>query len=242
MVLSVREGLSSGFLDKSTGFDAAHVQHILKCIAPRPFTKLIMNKGLLHSETLVKHGTLRLVLEAVKLLDVLLCSVDRVSQSKGQIKHDWEVLKAEIQDGVRISLPDPQVLLTLLSPLNNHPKSSKSATKRKSETKDASPTGRSSSKRRKSSINSKYTDIEVAGVSSFPEVDMPIDGTTELGSELQEENAGDILKDIGAIWGLGQCSKLHSDIKDTETYFFSKLFDTLAIYYVSSDIFTPVVV
>ncbi|MCD9560594.1 hypothetical protein HAX54_019311, partial [Datura stramonium] len=35
----------------------------MKCIGPRSFSRLVINKGLLHSDPLVKHGTLKLVLE-----------------------------------------------------------------------------------------------------------------------------------------------------------------------------------
>ncbi|KAG0485486.1 hypothetical protein HPP92_009565 [Vanilla planifolia] len=48
----------------------------LKCIIPRAFTRPVINKGLLHSNILVKHGTLRLVLESLKLLNDLLTSME----------------------------------------------------------------------------------------------------------------------------------------------------------------------
>nr|POE70620.1 hypothetical protein CFP56_40937 [Quercus suber] len=50
-------------------FDSEDVQSIMECLYPCPFNWSLINKGLLHSDFLVKHGTLRLLSEALKLLD-----------------------------------------------------------------------------------------------------------------------------------------------------------------------------
>ncbi|KAI0491317.1 hypothetical protein KFK09_025577 [Dendrobium nobile] len=52
----------------------------LKCIIPRVFTRSMINKGLLHSDDLVKHGSLRFILELLKSLDDLLTSLDIMIQ------------------------------------------------------------------------------------------------------------------------------------------------------------------
>ncbi|XP_058070405.1 uncharacterized protein LOC131219338 isoform X2 [Magnolia sinica] len=56
--------------------EGLEIQCILKCIIPRAFTRLVINRGLLHSDFLVKHGTLRLLLEALKALDKLIGTVN----------------------------------------------------------------------------------------------------------------------------------------------------------------------
>lgn len=86
MVSAVSEGLAFGFVDslEPPTFDGPYVQSIIKCISPRPFSRLVINKGLLHSDSLVKHGTLRLVLEELKFLESLLHSLE-TSYSRNQM-------------------------------------------------------------------------------------------------------------------------------------------------------------
>lgn len=236
VVSSVSDGLSFGFVDKPPAFDSQHVQNILKCIGPRPFTRSVINKGLLHADSLVKHGTLKLVVEALKLLDSLVKTLDTSSDSNNQMMQSWGALKAEIQNGVRVSLPDPQVLLSLLSPLNSHFKSLGSASKRKAEAEIVSEHYVNISKRLKSSTASEDLDILISGVNSS-EVDLFGDGgVADSGGEQQLENGADIVKSIGDIWGLRQCSMTQMDIEDVDTYFYSKILDSLKIYYVSSGI------
>ncbi|KAK8964948.1 hypothetical protein KSP40_PGU015439 [Platanthera guangdongensis] len=54
---------------------------ILKCMVPRTFTRSVMNKGLLHSDSSVKHGSLRFIFESLKLLNSLIRSVDVIIES-----------------------------------------------------------------------------------------------------------------------------------------------------------------
>lgn len=123
VISSVRDGYAFGFVDilkELKGLESPDVQSILKCIGPRPFTRLIINKGLLHSDPLVKHGTLRLVLESLRFLDSLIDSLNCISSSNNQMMHLRPSLKLDIVNEVRILLPDPQVLFSLLSSLNGY--------------------------------------------------------------------------------------------------------------------------
>ncbi|KAK4430933.1 WUSCHEL-related homeobox 2 [Sesamum alatum] len=228
VVTSVSDGLSFSFLDKPPAFNSESVQNILKCIGARPFTRAVINKGLLHSDSLVKHGTLKLVLETLKLLDYCLKSVDSYSRPNNQTMHSWELLKTEIQDEVRMLLPDPQVLLSLLSPLNSHFKRLESTTKRKAEIEIAPQHSVHVSKRLKSSAASEDLDILISGVNSS-DIDLSGDGgIADSGGEQQSENGIDILIFIKDLWGLHQT---HIDPKDGDTYFYSKILDSLQIYY-----------
>ncbi|KAG8380519.1 hypothetical protein BUALT_Bualt06G0024100 [Buddleja alternifolia] len=229
VVSSVRDGLSFGSVDKAPAFDSEYVQNILKCIGPRPFTRLVINKGLLHSDSLVKHGTLKLVLEVLKLLDLLVKTVDSCSHSDNQIMHSSEALKLEIQNGARMLLPDPQVFLSLLSPLNSHLKSLESTKKRKAETETASEHYVNASKRLKT--NNEDLDILISGVNSA-EVDLTEDGgVADSCGEQQAEDGADIMKCIRDLWGLRESSIMHMDLQDGDTYFYSKILDALKIYY-----------
>lgn len=135
--------------------DDEQVQVVLKCIVPHVCSRAVINRGLLHSDDLVKHGSLRLVFESVNLLcyvieainDVvssarvksefngstkvivkingfpgLSCSaateatvVDAVHQGDEMRVNRWISVREYIQDEVRSAMPDPQVLLKLLS-------------------------------------------------------------------------------------------------------------------------------
>ncbi|EYU23596.1 hypothetical protein MIMGU_mgv1a025361mg [Erythranthe guttata] len=234
VISSVSEGLSFGFVDKDKppAFDSQNLQSVLKCIRPQPFTRLVINKGLLHIDSLVKHGALKFVVEALKLLDSLIKALENCARSNNQTKDSWQALKAEIQNGARMSLPDPQVLLSLLSPLHSHFKSFESTTKRKAEAEIESEHSVNVSKRLKSSAASEDVDILISGVNSS-EIDLSGDGvvTESDGEQQSEENGSDIVSCIRDLWGLRKCSTTPKDLKDGDTYFFSKILESLAIYY-----------
>lgn len=231
MISSVSDGLTLGFADhqEPLAFESPYVQNILKCIVPRPFTRLVINKGLLHCEPLVKHGTLRLVLVGLELLDSFLNYMGSSVYSNNKMTQIWDTLKTDIENQVQMLLPDPQVLLSLLSPLSNHFNCLMHPTKRKCETEIVPEKSLNVSKRMKSSAANEDIDILVGGVS---EVDMSwVDqGSTHSSIEQGLEKESDA-KSIGNVWGLHQCSM--ADVNNGETYFYSKLLDTLKIYHVS---------
>ncbi|KAL6552782.1 hypothetical protein OROHE_008146 [Orobanche hederae] len=231
VVSSVSDGLSFGFLDKPPAYDSLHVQSILKCIAPRPLTKLVINKGLLHADYLVKHVTLKFVVEALKLLDSLIRNLDSFSRSNEQTRHCWKALIADIQDGVLLSLPDPQVLFSLLSPLTSHFKSLESTTKRKAETEISSESSLNVNKRLKSSATDEDLDILISGVNSS-ELDLTSNGgVSHSGDEQQPENGAGVVKCGRDIWGLHRQPMPHMDVKDADAYFYSKILDSLKLCY-----------
>ncbi|XP_073128794.1 uncharacterized protein [Henckelia pumila] len=229
VVSSVSDGLTLGFADhqEPLAFECPYVQNVLKCIVPRPFTRLVINKGLLHWEPLVKHGTLRLVLVGLNLLDSFLSYMGSSVHSNNKMIQKWDTLKTNIENEVRILLPDPQVLLSLLSPLSNQLNCLTRPTKRKCETEIVPEKSLYVSKRMKNSAANEDIDILVGGVS---DVDMSwVDqGSTHLSSEQGLEKESDV-KSIGILWGLHQCSM--ADVNNCETYFYSKLLDTLKIYH-----------
>lgn len=57
--------------------------NVLKCIIPRAFTRPVINKGLLHHDVLVKHGSLRVLFESLKLVDSLINRIDGIIDSAG---------------------------------------------------------------------------------------------------------------------------------------------------------------
>lgn len=229
---SVGETLALGFSDspfpEPPSFDSPDVQDLVKCIGPRPFARLVINKGLLHSDPLVKHGTLRLVLEELKLLDTLIGTINDICTSKGQLMYKWASLKQEIQNAVRILLPDPQVLLSLVSSFNKSYKN----LKRPAEKEPSEPN--SKGKKLKASIANDDIDILVGGVSSSPlsaleREDEGVTGKCEV-NELMSD--ADLINPVPKIWRLDRCSSSEIAVEDAETIFYSKLLEVLKIYHV----------
>ncbi|KAL3520732.1 hypothetical protein ACH5RR_018881 [Cinchona calisaya] len=229
---AVGDGLSIGFIDSRSqeppSLGNPIVRDIIKCIGPRPFSRLVINKGLLHSDPLVKHVTLRLLLEELKLLDFLIGTLNNLSSSSGQMMHKWESLKRDVQNVVQIVLPDPQVLLSLLSALNGYCKCRASSMKRPADMDVKVEQNLHKRKRKKLKMNTEYkdTDILVSGVSSLPENDK----VSKEDVENQLNGGADLLKPVLEIWGLHGCSNVDIRTEDGDTYFYSKLLEVLKIY------------
>ncbi|XP_028111055.1 uncharacterized protein LOC114309518 isoform X4 [Camellia sinensis] len=237
LISSVSSGLPFDFLnsqrDDPPSLNNPDVQCVIKCIGPRPFTRLVVNKGLLHTDSLVKHGTLRLVLEALKLLDSFISTIESNSCSSNQMIRRWVSLKQDIQNEVRILLPDPQVLLSLLSSLSTHYKSLESCLKRTADSEITPEQGVKVVKKLKTGTADEDMDILVSGVCSSPDIALPGDIEMVQGIlDVDELNNGDdYVKVIGDIWGLHQCSMRGMAVKEEETVFYSKLLDTLKFYH-----------
>ncbi|XP_052200530.1 uncharacterized protein LOC127806944 isoform X2 [Diospyros lotus] len=237
LISEVGRGLPLGFLDSHPD-DPPYVNHpdwqsVIKCLCPRPFSRLVANKGLLHTNFLVKHGTLRLVLEALKLLDTFISRVDTYYCSRNQMLDSCVPLKEEIQNEVRISLPDPQVLLSLLSSLNTHYKSPESCLKRKEGSQIILDQSVNSVKKLKIDSRNDDDDILVSGVYPLPDIALPSDngGVQDICDVEELNNKDDHRKVIADIWGLDESSMCNMKLQDEETFFYSKLLDTLKIYH-----------
>lgn len=233
MVSSVGTGAPFDFLDswrqEPPSFGSSDVQNIIKCIGPRQFSRLVINKGLLHQDSLIKHGTLRFVLEALKLLDSFTQALSRISQTNSQMMPRWVSLKKEIEDEVRISLPDPQVLFSMLTSLNSHYKRADLCLKRPVDSDVLREPN--TNKKRKTYNENDETDIVVAGITSH---DMSLPGFTE---EVQSENielgSGDDRGNaIAKIWDLHYP---FLELEDEDAFFYSKVLDSLKFYIVSSN-------
>ncbi|XP_071738783.1 uncharacterized protein [Rutidosis leptorrhynchoides] len=219
LVSSVNAGLTFDFLDEPLSINSSEVQNLLKCIGSRSFNRIVMNKGLLHSESLIQHGTLRLVLEGLMLLDSIFSAITHRSKSSKQIGCKWASLKQDIQNEVQLLLPDHQVLLSLISSLNNRYKNEERSLKRSADTTESN----TSNKKLKTHSLNEETDILVGGITSSPSYD---DGILE---EEHNLNKSDDLKDdsnlIKELWESNEITV------DEELYFYSKLLDALKIYH-----------
>ncbi|XP_042949109.1 uncharacterized protein LOC122281567 isoform X5 [Carya illinoinensis] len=236
LVSSVGTGHPFGFLDSRSHnpplFDDADVQSILKCLFPRPFSRSVINKGLLHSNFVVMHGTLKLLLEALKLLDSFIGALNHGSYLNDQRLQGWASLKQEIQNEVRTLLPDPQVLLTLLSSLTRDSKTHGSCLKRTAYSENFTECSGNKLKKLKKNFGNKDPDIIVSGIGSTPGIALTGDSERVVGSVAADEtdSGKDLMVVIAEIWDLGRHSMPLITLEDTGIFIQSKLLDALKIY------------
>lgn len=213
------------------------MQSILSCICPRPFSRSVINKGLLHSDFLVKHGTLRLLLEALKLLDSFISALHRSSCSSNQIMQSWAYLIQEIQNEVRTLLPDPQVLLTLLSAQSSQSRVRESCLKRKAGSAYVLECKSKSRKKLKTTVVNEDTDTDIiiSGMNVDSQFTLPKDSENFSDTLIVDsvDTEKELMNTILEIWGLDLCSKPDVALNDADIYFHSKILDTLKFYLVS---------
>ncbi|KAI3950333.1 hypothetical protein MKW92_044638 [Papaver armeniacum] len=208
--------------------DSPEVQCMLKCIIPRAFSRGVINRGLQHEDLYVKHGSVRLLLEALKSLENLVGSIDYNSRSNNSMVHKWLNLKQDIQDEARAVLPDPQVLFKLLSDEKKE-KEQKSNPKRCNKKMKRSTNFECHAGAKKSKIDRIDSDIDIliGGISSEPDNAMLCE-TESIIDELiidQVENRKESSDVIAGIWGLQRVEQ-----QDAEICFHSKVLDVLTLY------------
>lgn len=240
LVSSISNGISKEFGNSrsnvSSSIDNMDLLDIVKCLFPRPFSRSMFNKGLHHANSFVKHGTLRLLLELLKLLDSLFDGLNHNSSSGNPLMQHMVSVKQEIQNYVQPYLPDLQVLLNLLSSLDTCYESNNSSLKR-----NASHREHDGNSRKKLKMDTSESDIDiiVGGISSAPDIDLSGNRGT-VDDALKEDapdDAEDLKNNIGEIWGLELHSIGISTLKDAESYLLSKLLDALRYYHVCSVLF-----
>ncbi|VVA98826.1 unnamed protein product [Arabis nemorensis] len=135
LVSSVRLTCSFDFLNPdqratppSAGSD---VQTIMKCVCPRPFSRSLITKGMLHSDSLVKGGTLRFLSETLKLWDSFVTAWKLCSPHSCPGEQIQASLERDVMGEARSFFPDPQVLLTVLNSLGGSSGTQKVSLKRK---------------------------------------------------------------------------------------------------------------
>ncbi|KAJ3693612.1 hypothetical protein LUZ60_009092 [Juncus effusus] len=192
---------------------------ILKCITPQVCSRLILNKGLLHSDELVRHAALRTVLESLKILCELIRAINCVANQNEKLAS----LRSNLQEEVRANLPDLQVLLKLLS--------NKSSSNNKEVLK-------SSGGKLKRCSESAAEDCEVAKKKlKISDDDIMIGGINLEGNEVSNmvQKEGPDCKDghletVCEIWGLNREEILKDELIEMENIFRSKLLDVLTFY------------
>lgn len=233
---SVSSNLSISFLQsrQAITFDCPDVQSIMKCISPRPFSRSAINKGLLHSNFSVKHGTLRLLLESLKLLDYFLKAISFASQSNFKDKDSLTSLKTDILNEMRLLLPDPQVILNLLSTIGSQLRDRSSCSKRAADIEILEKQNRRTTKKPKCHILKEDADIIVAGLLVDENDDIIVDEKTDEGTKCSNESRRKEYSELyEGNWWLDRCSTVVTAPQDEEIYFQSKLLEAVKFYFVS---------
>ncbi|XP_042413782.1 uncharacterized protein LOC122002620 isoform X1 [Zingiber officinale] len=243
------------------------LQNIFKNIIPRVCNRSLVNKGLLHADILVKHGSLRLIMESLKSLKVLVTTVDNALKNHlhektvnshgkeivelhgppgfscflrvdkfvddGALSPDnvgttkWMSLRQRILDEIRGSLPDPQVLLKLLSSL-----SYKHSAKHSKSLKRTNTMAEVSGKRLKSNITIENDDIVIGGINISPLAEL-VKYENEVNHEVTISELGrdkDPKAIVAEIWKLNKENLVTSEEVDEQDYFYARLLDVIALY------------
>lgn len=231
VVSSVGSGLPFGFLEAHSRnpphFRDANVQSVIKCVCPSSFSRSGMNRGLLHSDFLVRNCTLRLLLEGLKFLGDFSGALDRSSQVFPGNLQTWTSLRDEIWNQVQTLLPDAQVLVNLLSPISSSPGGIVSYLNKRPV--DAEGDRSHNAKKMKTNNKHEEADMVVSGVTFSPNTGSG--NPVEKGDQLSDGN--DILCAFVEIWSLDISLLPTYTTKDAEVYLYSKLMEALHAYLVS---------
>ncbi|KAL9232151.1 hypothetical protein vseg_007290 [Gypsophila vaccaria] len=226
VVSSVRDGIVWDFLSQQTDelltFEDSNVQNVYKCVCISSFNRLAVNKGLLHSDPLIKHGTLRLVLEVLKLFNSFIDAISLNGLSS---------LKQKLRDEVRVSLPDSQVLFTLISSIGTSYQNSVSSRKR-AHAENTSEHKAMVNKRQKIDNNLEDVDIVVGGVHSVDE-SVLFDDNEKIEEEVTVLPNGNEIDDsvLLEVWDSDE-SFLTLDVVNKDNVFFQcKVLEALKIYH-----------
>ncbi|KAG5255195.1 Nucleolar pre-ribosomal-associated protein [Salix suchowensis] len=227
LVSSVGVGLHFDFLDSQSddppSFGSMDVKNMINCISPPPFSRSVINKGLLHSDLLTSFG-------GTKTVGFLLQIFKPFLFQETKKLHRWASLKQEIQNEIRTLLPDPQVLLTLLSSLGSHARTDEKCLKRKTDEENFAEQGGKKIKKLKTDAVDDEMDIIVAGISAAPDIPLPVEGKPVEEAPEEPDSGKDFINVISQLWCSDMCSEPVITLKDAEIFFHSKLLDALKIY------------
>ncbi|XP_023634178.1 uncharacterized protein LOC17877580 isoform X2 [Capsella rubella] len=221
LVSAVRTSFSFDFLNPdqhATPHGGSDVQTIMKCICPRPFSRSLVTKGMLHSDFLVKHGTLRFLLETLRLLDSFVTAWNQSSSHRCSVEQNHVSLERNLMGEVRSFYPEFQVLWTLLKSLGGSSATQKPPLKRKLELDG----GKVSRKKRFKQSEKDVLEEETG--------DIVIGGVVDAHMTNQEDAEKESLGIVSEIWASELCSKPINSVEEAEMCFHIKLLDALKIY------------
>ncbi|KAH9606553.1 hypothetical protein KSS87_009132, partial [Heliosperma pusillum] len=225
VVSSVRHGIVWDFLAEQTAelltFENTDVQNVYNCVCLRSFSRLVVNKGLLHSDPLIKHGTLRLLLEVLTLFNSLMDAVSLNGLSS---------LKQKLKDEVRISLPDSQVLFTLISSVGSIYQ--KITSRKRAYSEDSCAQKTIVKKRRKTDTNHDV-DIFVGGLHSAAADSILFDDSEKIEEGVTVLASGNETDDrvLSEIWDSDETFLTLYVVNRGDVFFHCKVLEALKIYH-----------
>ncbi|CAE5993003.1 unnamed protein product [Arabidopsis arenosa] len=208
----------------------SEIQTIMNCICPRPFSRSLITRGMLHSDLLVKHGTLRFLWETLRLLDSFVTAWKLRSSHSCSVEQIQASLERDVMGEVRSFFPDAQVFLTVLKSLSGSSETQKLPLKREA-VLDSGLVGKR--KRFKPSekcvLEKEAGDIVICGVGSDKDFFLEEDtGDAQMTDQADAEK--EYLGIVSEIWGSEFWSKPFDSVEEAEMLFHIKLLDTLRIY------------
>ncbi|KAL1203022.1 hypothetical protein V5N11_015271 [Cardamine amara subsp. amara] len=234
LVSSVRVSCSFDFLNPDQRATPpsgdSDFQTIMKCICPRPFSRSLITKGLLHSDILVRHGTLRFLLETLRLLDSLVTAWKLCSSDSCPIEQIRASLERDVMGEVRSFFPDSQVLLNVLKSLGVSTGIQKPSLKREPVVDSGLVEKRKRFKRSEKYVLEKEAgDIVIGGIGSDIDIYLEEDtGNAQMVDQTAAEK--EYIGTVSEIWGSEFCSKPIDSVEEAETWFLIKLLDALRFY------------
>ncbi|KFK29207.1 hypothetical protein AALP_AA7G103100 [Arabis alpina] len=234
LVSSVRTSYSFDFLNPDQRATAppsagSEVQTIMKCICPRPFSRSLITKGMLHSDFIVKHGTLRFLLETLRLLDAFVTAWNLHSSHSCSVEQTQALLEQDVMSEVRSYFPDSQVLVTVLKSLGGSSGIQELYLKRKAVSDSGLTDRKKRFKRSKKDIlDEEAGDIVIGGVGSDKDMFLAEDPVDAHITDQADEK--EYLGIVSEIWTSELCLKPIDSVEEADMCFHIKLLDALRIY------------
>ncbi|XP_023639916.1 uncharacterized protein LOC17890382 isoform X2 [Capsella rubella] len=229
LVSSVRNSCSFDFLNPvqlatPSGFSEVHT--IMKCICPRPVSRSLITRGMLHTNLLVKHGTLRFLWETLRLWDSFITALKLYSSHSCSVDQIQASLEHDVISEVISFFPDFQVLLTVLQESMGHSSLSQKLPLKRKFVLDSGLVDRKKRFKRseKDVLEEEAGDIVIGGIGSDKSILLEEDtGDAQMKDQADAEN--EYLGIVSEIWA----SEFFSP-DEAKMFFHIKLLDALGIY------------
>ncbi|EFH70229.1 hypothetical protein ARALYDRAFT_336756 [Arabidopsis lyrata subsp. lyrata] len=192
----------------------SEIQTIMNCICPRPFSRSLITRGMLHSDLLVKHGTLRFLWETLRLLDSFVTAWKLRSSHSCSVEQIQASLERDVMGESLSGSSETQKL-----PLKREAVLDSGLVGKRKRFKPSE----------KCVLEKEAGDIVICGVGSDKDFFLEEDtGDAQMTDQADAEK--EYLGIVSEIWGSEFWSKPFDSVEEAEMLFHIKLLDTLRIY------------
>ncbi|CAH2077824.1 unnamed protein product [Thlaspi arvense] len=235
LVSPVRNSCSFDFLNPDQRAaptpPGSDVQTIMKCICPRAFSRSLITKGMLHSDSLVKHGTLKFLFETLRLLDSFVTSWKLCSSHSCSVEKIQASLERDVMGEVRNFFPDFQVFLSVLKSPGGSSGIQKLSLKKQAGCNSGLVDRNKRVKRsEKDVLEEEAGDIVIGGLGSDKDIFLEEDTEDAQMTDQADADRKEYLGTVSEIWGSEFCSKPFVSFEEADVFFQIMLLDTLRMY------------